>query len=522
MKKFLTLLLASTLLLSGCSTKDKTKGSDVTKSPTETKQIDVMMWYRDAADFQNMQYYKDIEAKTGICSNFTLVSGSDWTTKLNLMFASQKYPDVILRGGVDTEMYGVDQKILRPLDEDIDKYMPTYKKILNYEPGMADKMRASNGKMYYLGWLVPQNINVNGHLFVNKRWLDNLGLKAPTTVKEFEDMLTAFRDKDPNKNGKKDEIPFTGTRTGNIEGYLSLLSFWGIPYNTNWVAINDDDRVYSHLQDKNMRDAMVTLNRWYKEGLLDKEAIAQDTTAFDAKINVASAGSFWRWRLLAMNTDKSIYEQYQAILPVAAEGRKPKVNQYLELPGFGAALTAGTKDVKAALTWLDAQYEFENQMNGYYGKYKEVTKDNKPTQYGWRNNSEGKVEFFNADLNDCPNQSALHFFSGKEYFSKVSMPPQRIEKTEYSKKYTDAGVVEKYSASILTSLAKLTPKETEQKNLLAAEIQKYSEEAIVGFVTKGVTDENWNTYLKTLDNLKINDYTKIYQDAYNRYKTSIK
>ena len=39
---------------------------------------------------------------------------------------------------------------------------------------------------------------------VNRRWLDALGLDAPTTTGELRDVLIAFRD----GNGKADEIPF--------------------------------------------------------------------------------------------------------------------------------------------------------------------------------------------------------------------------------------------------------------------------------------------------------------------------
>lgn len=110
--------------------------------------------------------------------------------------------------------------------------------------------------------------------------------------------------------------------------------------------------------------------------------------------------------------------------------------------------------------------------------------------------------------------------SPEEYFSKVDMPEQRIEKTTYCKMYTEAGVVEKYSYMILKSLCKFTPEEIAKRDLLGAEIRKYAEEAIINFITKGVTDESWNIYQQTLENLKIKDYIKLYQDSYDRYQKS--
>ena len=40
-------------------------------------------------------------------------------------------------------------------------------------------------------------------MFIYEPWLDALGLEMPTTTEEFYKVLVAFRDMDPNGNGKK-------------------------------------------------------------------------------------------------------------------------------------------------------------------------------------------------------------------------------------------------------------------------------------------------------------------------------
>ena len=44
-------------------------------------------------------------------------------------------------------------------------------------------------------------------MFINKTWLDKLGLQMPTTWDELENVLDAFKTQDPNGNGKADEVP---------------------------------------------------------------------------------------------------------------------------------------------------------------------------------------------------------------------------------------------------------------------------------------------------------------------------
>src|SRR5690606_38145159 len=50
--------------------------------------------------------------------------------------------------------------------------------------------------------------NVGRYPLINMTWLNNLGLKAPTTADELIEVLTAFKTQDPNRNGKNDEIPY--------------------------------------------------------------------------------------------------------------------------------------------------------------------------------------------------------------------------------------------------------------------------------------------------------------------------
>jgi len=205
MKRLVSLVLAAMLLL--CAAPAAFADS--------VKEIDVMVWYRDIDDlnFAEMAYYNapetGITAQSGVKANFNQVKGADWSTKLNLALAGGNYPDIIMHGSIDLEMYGVDEQVLIPLDEAIEKYMPNYMALLDADPALAASLTSSDGHMYQIGWLIPQNINTESHLFLNKQWLDNLGLAVPTTVEEFEQVLVAFRDQDADGDGDAaNEIPF--------------------------------------------------------------------------------------------------------------------------------------------------------------------------------------------------------------------------------------------------------------------------------------------------------------------------
>ena len=61
--------------------------------------------------------------------------------------------------------------------------------------------------------------------WIRQDWLDKLGLAVPTTVDELHDVLLAFKNNDPNGNGKADEIPLfdrSATSENEMGEYLAL------------------------------------------------------------------------------------------------------------------------------------------------------------------------------------------------------------------------------------------------------------------------------------------------------------
>lgn len=508
MKKLVALVLASVMLLSLVGT---ASAADTT--------LEVMIWYRDIddLDFENMPYYNDpvtgINAQSGVNVVFNQVKGADWEQKRNLMLTSNEYPDIIVRGGINLEMYGVDQEILLPLDDLIDQYMPNYKALLESDAALADGLRSSDGKMYQIGWIIPQNINTDSHMFINKQWLDNLGLQIPTTLEELEQVLIAFRDQDADGDGDpSNEIPYGGTLADIQNGILTLLRDFGLPYNSDFLAISDEGKVYSQFAHPNLRAALETIHRWYDEGLIDVESVAQDTNAFEAKVNAGNYGCFWRWRMTAMGTEEAVYNQYECILPPAAEGYSTLLPYMLELPGFGAAITVAAEKhgtVEAACKWLDTQFQWDNMINGYNGMQGEF----------WDYAEDGMVDIWpmTDGTRSVPGQSSMYYCSGTEYFAKVKMPSHRIEKTSYCEWYSNEGLLEQVSHSILQSLIKFTVEESERVNLLRAEIDKFGKESISSFIVKGITDESWANYEKTLNDLRLDELVGLYQTAYDRY-----
>ena len=218
-KTIVVLLLVTMVLMAACTVPsapsgggqaaDPTKApaTDSTAAPASSNEKVTLRAYQWAlenqqTDFNNLWFYQELEKKTNVHVDFEPIREGDWETKINLMLDSGDNHDLIIRGSVDIEEYGVTQKILVPLDDYLEKYMPNYYPRLSMNNSNA-AIPASDGKTYYIGYLVAQNVNHEANNFINKTWLDNLGLEIPKTIDELTTVLKAFRDGDPNKNGQK-------------------------------------------------------------------------------------------------------------------------------------------------------------------------------------------------------------------------------------------------------------------------------------------------------------------------------
>ena len=97
--------------------------------------------------------------------------------------------------------------------------------------------------------------------------MDALGLSMPSTAEELTEVLRAFRDRDPNKNGRKDEIPlaFLGSFDLKFLGHA-----FGLIANDYNVRAVDGKTVFVPL-DPRYRAFVEWLRDLYAEGLLDQQ-----------------------------------------------------------------------------------------------------------------------------------------------------------------------------------------------------------------------------------------------------------
>ncbi|PWW01122.1 putative aldouronate transport system substrate-binding protein [Paenibacillus cellulosilyticus] len=212
----------------------------------------------------------------GIQINTTLVGGDAGTynTKLRLaLTTAEKLPDVV--PVYDTSLVNdlVQSGAVRDITEDIKKYMPDrLKEIYSQYPTTFNPV-VKDGKIY--GMAIAPNLVEGEVMLIRQDWLDKLNLKAPTTIDEFEKVIAAFTNEDPDGNGKKDTYGFTfsgkdGYNTGWVSDPIMIFSaFTGKNLPGAWN--NDNGQLtYGSVAPGN-KDALAKLHDWYTKGYLNKD-----------------------------------------------------------------------------------------------------------------------------------------------------------------------------------------------------------------------------------------------------------
>lgn len=495
-------------------------------------------------DYNTNAFTKLMEERTGIHINWTTIPEQAEKEKLNLILASGDYPDVFFGCGFNDDMltqYGADEQLIIPLNDLIKEYMPNLTKILNETPGAWAAITSPDGKIYGLpSFNECFHCENSNKMWVYKPFLEKLGLDMPKTTKEFEEMLIAFRDNDPNGNGLKDEIPFAAA-TKNWHGTADLFLLNSFIYTDINSYINASSSAYQGfyldngiiktvVDTKEYHDGLRYLNNLYKEGLIFTGSFTQDGQQLvqlvegsnDPIVGVTAGG--WGGTFSSFGSDR--YKEFRALEPLIGPNGEQNTPDYLQNPMVGRfVISTKCKDPVAAVKWADYLYSMEGTLNAKNGI----------EGIGWRWAEEGEVgldgnkaiwkELKPFNDTDPQNESFIEigpraltnkFRLGAatnqdvDFYSGEGLEKMLYEET--LKKYKPHARPEKTLPPI-----KFLPEEVQKYSTIKSEYANYVRQSLVKFIVGDMDiEKDWNTYITNLEKMNQQDLLDIYQKAYNR------
>ncbi|MCR8633019.1 extracellular solute-binding protein [Paenibacillus radicis (ex Xue et al. 2023)] len=383
------LLMAACLVLAGalagCS---KTETNSTEGSADKSKAADSIRIIKGPIDPDSTPSDADIKYvsdKIGVNLKIETFPWNDYTQKVQTLIASGDLPDLLRPNGQggNIDQIMIKQGAALALDDLLPKYAPNLWKTMPKEAW--DKVRAASpdGKIYYLP---KYDLFPRLGIMMRKDWLDAVGMKVPTTQAELVEVLKAFRDKDPNGNGQKDELPTSG-REG-ARWMDELFSMYGVGMYEGYPDWNlvDGKLVYSGIT-PNMKASLEFIKLLYKEKLLDNETFLNKSDTWSAKIKNDQVGMWFHIPsegTLNFNAMKQKNPKADVIvIPVPkVEGYEGFVSQ--KAMGFVDYMIPKSAEKNAAnvLKYLDWWYTEEGKNFQLYGQENQTwVKENGQVKY---------------------------------------------------------------------------------------------------------------------------------------------
>lgn len=191
------------------------------------------------------------------------------------MMSAKTYPHVITAWnnskypGRMAALY--DEGVSIALNDYIDEYMPNYKKMLEEYPQVAQDIRFNDGSYTFAATYYDVNdidqraVAAKNGLFLRGDWLDTVDKEVPTNMAEWYDVLKSFRVSDPNNNGVQDEEPYVACSSG----WKYFLVAYGIDDDPSvMVDENGEEYVVLGYKTPNYKEYLEEMNKWYEEELI--------------------------------------------------------------------------------------------------------------------------------------------------------------------------------------------------------------------------------------------------------------
>ncbi len=480
-------------------------------------------------DYKDNTFTKALEEKLGCNIEFQLLPSSDTAQKVELMIAAggQDLPDILMMPFEDGQLaaYGRNGTII-----DLKQYYDNSAYYLNkmfdaekekYDDDIKRLITLSDGSMYY----VPKyNKSLQNEYaakcWIYQPWLDKLGLEKPNTLSEFKDMLKAFKEKDPNGNGKADEIPLAGYKDDMLTDFV-MASFLPIQRYKDYMYLDGKGKVHAGFMEKEWKEGLKYLNSLYEEGLLSDTKFTQDKNQLTQLKSATPTlvGAFVDFSPVHTGNVKERTMEYTYLEPLKnGKNGVRRAATFASEPYCGMVVTKNCKHPELAfrlgdlmcseemtiwnrwgekgVDWVEPKADEKSMYEsmGYKAKISPIMVWGEPSNHHWMNIGPGYRDY------DIALGMTAASSSDSEYAISLAMPS-----------YVKAGYkypVKKYIYDI---------DEYSEVSQYQSDIKSYVDEQMALFITGNKDiDKEWNAYIKHLKSIGADKYLELTQKAYDK------
>ena len=464
-----------------------------------------------------IQYQENL----GVKLDWTFAAPTQLEQSFNLMVASGDLPDIIGYYFANTGKEGmpggpgkaIEDGWLADMSPYLKDYAPHYYELLQKDEWASKNVKTDKGQVYMAPLYIrsedyPEGGVAAGYFF-RKDWLDDLGLAVPETIDEWEVVLRAFKEQ------KGASTPFSLMTSWMDRGIASAFDV-----HLGWYQ--EKGVVKYGYAEPNYKKFVERMNRWYKEGLLDKNYGLAERKTIEANLLNGQTGATFEWIARIPSFTQAgaeidpNFKLIAAPYPVAHKGDTPKfgtMDPRVYFAGWGIGGTSKKKEL--AMKVIDYGYSEKGQEFKRWGT-KDVTyvmENNTHKFTGLITDNPDGLTFDEAKTYYYANVQCPGIISREDLLSKAPVDEAYRQLVEQSIANCSKNDIEKYRLPYISP----TSEESAEYTKIQTDILKYVEEMLIKFITDKEPIENFESYLAELDARGMQKLKDIMQRAYDRY-----
>lgn len=471
--------------------------------------------------------FQRLEEETNVHINWTCFVSDQFADKKNLALANaKKLPDGLFNADMsdyDLLRYAK-QGVIIPVEDLIENYMPNLKKVLDENPEYKAMVTAADGHIYSFPWIEQLGSGkeaiqtIGGMPFINKAWLDELGLAVPSTTEELKEALIAFKENDMAGNGQT--IPMSFIMNGGNEDMGFILGAFGDGYGDvpDHIAVSNDKEVIYTATQEGYKEGLMWMHELAAEGLIDPEVYTQDWSTYVAKGKAGRYGLCFTWDCAGVAADMNDFVPLPALTGPEGQKSAPRASRSdtSGLQRGRCVLTSTCKNPALAAAWLDLMYDPQQSAQNNWGTYGEEgtanifekTDDGMLKHLDLTGESQSPWEIRTAQMVGGP-LAILDSYYG-EY---ITCPDDAQYRLDWIKDVYVADMKEEYVYPNIF----MSQEDLDGVNQYTTDLDSYVNRMKSDFVMNGNVEEQWDEYLKTLEGYGLSKYMEIMQRNLDTY-----
>ena len=479
------------------------------------------------SDLKNNSLWKELEKKTNVHIDFQFL-GDNGTEKLSLLVNSGEYGDVLWGGPIlntiEASKYmaaGVLKDLTNYITEEI---MPELSADIAENPSIKNMITASDGKIYTLPKITGlEGSYLESPIWINKAWLDKLGLAVPKTLNEFTNCLRAFSTKDPNGNGLPDEIPYIASTSSDSMHLEALMGMWGIATkdgsNDAYVQIRDGKVTFVPTLDE-YKEAINYLSTLYKEKLLWNECFTSNSSTLNAKLTSETCVVGCFTSTAPAETDYA--SDYICIAPPKVDGYDTCWYYHPAISGSKNQfyVTDKCQNTSVLMAWVDQFYDLSVAIGYEYGSVGdgrvEISDNGKYTFLELDDKTTAKIDREHPTLRGLMG-NGIRSITSSDFADKINLSDS------YKNLQNNYSIYKDVINKNLWPRPYYSAEDSYDADTYATDINYQVSKFRASWIT-GKTDINkeWDSFKSNIKSIGLDEYIAILQRAYDSYNSLAK